>query len=173
MKIQITPYSTSWIKGFKNESQVLQTVFKEPVIIEHIGSTSISGLAAKPIIDIMIGLTNFQTAGEHVSSINRLGYEYISKYEKEMPYRKFFIKMDNGKRTHHIHMVEIDSEFWKRHLLFRDYLRNNEQARNEYAKLKQRLALCEWTDGDEYAAAKSDFIRRIENRARRKAETNL
>ena len=79
-----------------------------------------------------------------------------------MPYRRFFTKDSNGKRTHHIHMVEIDTEFWSRHLKFRDQLRNNSNYKDQYYKLKLDLAKREWKDGNEYAAAKSEFIKMVE-----------
>ena len=117
---------------FEEEKQLLQAVLGEvSAKVEHIGSTSVDRLAAKPIIDIMIGLTDFSVADGLVPRIETLGYEYIKKYEDEMPFRRFFVKNLKGIRTHQIHMVEIDSEFWGRHLLFRDYLRHNPAIANE------------------------------------------
>ncbi len=127
------------------------------------------GLAAKPIIDIMIGLPDFSVADKLVPIIEALGYEYFKKYEDEMPYRRYFAKNSNGIRTHQIHMVEIGSEFWGRHLFFRDYLRQNPEIMNEYAALKKQLAEREWVDVNEYADAKSEFITGIENKAKEQA----
>jgi GrpB-like predicted nucleotidyltransferase (UPF0157 family) len=83
-----------------------------------------------------------------------------------MPFRRFFIKEQDGTRTHQIHMVGIGSEFWERHLLFRDYLRRNPGVAAKYAALKKKLAEREWGDVNEYADAKTEFIRKIENEAR-------
>ncbi len=157
---------------FEEEKQLLQAVLGEgSVEVEHIGSTAVNGLAAKPIIDIMIGLPDFSVADKLVPRIEALGYEYIKKYEDEMPFRRFFVKNRKGIRTHHIHMVEINSEFWGRHLLFRDYLRQNPEIMNEYAALKKQLAEREWVDVNEYADAKTEFIRGIENEAKEQATT--
>ncbi|MBL4593965.1 MAG: GrpB family protein [Flavobacteriales bacterium] len=163
MKIHIEKYNPNWItQFFKEYNQLLDSIDESDVVIEHIGSTSVNGLGAKPVIDIMIGLKDFSTADNHINNIESLGYNYISKYEDIMPYRKFFIKEINEKRTHHIHMVEVDSDYWDRHIRFRDYLRSHKTVRDNYFELKISLSKKEWNDGDEYAKAKTDFIRAIE-----------
>ena len=170
MKVSIVEYCPQWREMFEEEKQLLQAVLGEiSVEVEHIGSTAVNGLAAKPIIDIMIGLPDFSVAEKLVTRIEALSYEYIKKYEDEMPFRRFFVKNQNGIRTHQIHMVEIGSEFWGRHLLFRDYLRQNPGMVNEYAALKKQLAEREWVDVNEYADAKTEFIRSIETKAKEQA----
>ena len=168
MKITIVEYRSEWRKMFEDEKRTLHRALREvSPQIEHIGSTAVAGLAAKPIIDIMVGLEDFSIADNVVPKIEALAYEYIQKYETVMPFRRFFIKEQEGIRTHHIHMVGIGSEFWERHILFRDYLRQNHEVAAEYASLKKELAEREWIDGNEYADAKTEFIRAIENEARR------
>jgi GrpB-like predicted nucleotidyltransferase (UPF0157 family) len=104
MKVPIVEYRPQWRKMFEEEKQLLQAVLGEvSVKVEHIGSTSVDGLAAKPVIDIMVGLTDFSLADSLVSRIEALGYEYIKKYEDEMPFRRYFVKNLNGIRTHQIH----------------------------------------------------------------------
>jgi len=167
MKIIIEKYNPSWKNEFKKEYQLLMNSIKEPDIkIKHIGSTSIEGLAAKPIIDIMIGLKDFNTANNHIFAIENSGYNYVSKHEDVMPYRRFFTKEFDEKRTHHIHMVEYGTEFWNRHLRFRDHLKANKLDRDRYQKLKLDLAKREWNDGNEYADAKSEFIKEIEEKSK-------
>lgn len=164
MKIIIEPYNPNWKDQFQLEKDSLSTVLSEEVVIEHVGSTAIPKLAAKPVIDIMIGLDDFDTAKNHINSIVSLGYDYISEYEKELPFRKYFKKEYEGKHTHHIHMVQKDSDWWVRHLAFRNYLRNNVDDREKYEELKKGLAKKDWEDGNEYASAKTDFIRSIEKK---------
>jgi GrpB-like predicted nucleotidyltransferase (UPF0157 family) len=135
--------------------------------IEHIGSTSIPGLAAKPIIDIMLGVSRLADADEIIPKMCEIGFEYVSKYEDVMPYRRYFVKRESGKSTYHIHSVEVNSPFWKRHLLFRNYLRHNPQAREDYYKLKKDLSQKEWNDSNDYADAKTEFVRSIQNIAAR------
>ena len=165
MKIIIEPYNPNWANQFEKESELISQVLKDhSPIIEHIGSTSVKGLGAKPIIDILIGFPNFDTSKDAIKKIEKLGYTYVQEYEKEMPFRRFFFKTKNHQRTHHIHLVQIDSTFWKRHLAFRNHLRENQKDREEYYKLKQELSLKDWKNGDEYASAKNSFIRGIEKK---------
>jgi GrpB-like predicted nucleotidyltransferase (UPF0157 family) len=81
-----------------------------------------------------------------------------------MPGRRYFTKETNGIKTHHIHMVEIDSGFWNRHLFFRDQLRENPVTRQQYQQLKTDLAKRQWNSGNDYAEAKNDFIRSVEQK---------
>lgn len=170
MKVSVVEYRLEWRKMFEEEKLLLQSVLGEvSAQVEHIGSTAVEGLAAKPIIDIMIGLPDFSMADTFVPKIAALGYEYFKKYEDEMPFRRYFAKNLGEIRTHQIHLVEINSEFWKRHLFFRDYLRQNAETASEYAALKKRLAEREWEDVNEYADAKTEFIKGVENKAKEPA----
>jgi len=166
MKIIIEEYNPHWKSLFQEETTKLSIALSDiDITIEHIGSTSVEGLGAKPVIDILIGLRDFSLANDQIAKITNLGYQYMNTYEDVMPYRRFFIKESNRIRTHHIHMVEIDSEFWIRHIAFRNFLINNPDERMNYYQLKIELAKKEWKDGNEYADAKSEFIRRIERMA--------
>lgn len=166
MKIILSEYNPQWPMLFEREKAAIFSVIGNfNPTIEHIGSTSVPALAAKPIIDIMVGLTDLNDADFLVSQIEELGYTYFSQYEDEMPYRRFFRKGAGDVVTHHIHMVAIDSEFWVRHLLFRNCLRENPEIALKYADLKRNLAQKEWGDSNDYADAKSNFIRSIEQYA--------
>jgi GrpB-like predicted nucleotidyltransferase (UPF0157 family) len=166
MKIEIVEYRQEWAQLFQKEKTALDAALRPAkVVIEHVGSTAVPGLAAKPIIDIMIGLVDFSIANSLVPPIIALGYDYIAEYEAVMPERRYFQKNMDKKRTHHIHLVEIGSEFWDRLLLFRDYLCMNASAMQEYAKLKKSLATREWQDMNEYAYAKTAFVKDMEKRA--------
>jgi GrpB-like predicted nucleotidyltransferase (UPF0157 family) len=165
--IHLAPYSKKWPREFEREKKRLQKALgKWAIAIEHVGSTAIPGMAAKPIIDIMLGVHTLLEADLHcVSKIQQLGYEYFPLLEKETPGRRFFQNVDSqGLRTHHIHLVEINSPWWKRHLLFRDYLRTHPAVAQEYEGLKRSLAQ-KFSDTNEYATAKTAFIREIEARA--------
>jgi len=165
MQIIIEGYQPDWPQKFEEEKQQLSTVLPDASMIEHIGSTAVPGLAAKPVIDIMIGLADFAVANELVPRIVEFQYEYLQFIESEMPYRRFFRKFQGEERTHHIHMVAIGSEFWNRHLAFRNYLRSHDEAAAQYAALKRELAQREWDDMNDYADAKTTFIRSIEAKA--------
>jgi GrpB-like predicted nucleotidyltransferase (UPF0157 family) len=164
-QIIIEKHNPNWANEFEEEKGKLQRVFNgKTTIIEHIGSTSVKNLAAKPIIDMMIGIHDFDQVTTFVSSIQQLGFDYIEDYEAVMPKRRFFIKQKNGKRTHHIHLVKLYSEFWHRHLNFRNHLRNNVEDKEQYQKLKIALSRIAWNERDEYTEAKSAFIRNIERK---------
>jgi GrpB-like predicted nucleotidyltransferase (UPF0157 family) len=166
MKILIEEYNPNWKIDFEVEKKnLLEALSGIACRVEHIGSTSIEGLGAKPVIDILIGLTDFSFANDQINKLVKIGYQYIDKYEDVMPYRRFFIKEHGGCRTHHIHMVQINTEFWIRHLAFRDYLRANAEEKIKYYNLKKELAKKDWTDVNEYADAKSEFIKSIEKKA--------
>lgn len=166
MKITLVKYNSDWPEAFEKECGVLLKTLGDAVgRIEHIGSTSVPGLVSKPIIDIMIGLVDFSVADRLVPEIVSLGYTYFPKWEMVMPNRRFFKKLVDDTATHHIHMTEINSEFWKRHLLFRNYLRNNPKTADEYAIVKKELAKQDWQDSNDFSDAKTEFIKNIEIKA--------
>jgi len=161
MKIELSEYNPNWQTLFLKEKSLLENVLPTTTQIEHIGSTSIKNLCAKPIIDILCGLENYLLADELTAKIVALDYEYVEEYNALIPERRYF-----KKPGFHIHLVQSGGQFWERHLLFRDFLRKNEITKNEYALLKQQLANKEWIDGNEYAGAKTEFIKAIEERAK-------
>ena len=167
--IVVVRYDPQWPDMFVEERARLLNVVGDWVIgVEHIGSTSVPGLAAKPVIDILVGVRALADADAqlHSSRSAVLGYEYIQAFETVMPFRRYFRRLtDELKHSHHIHLVEQESEFWERHLLFRDYLRAHPEQAREYEQLKRRLAP-QFSDVNDYAEAKTEFIRAAEARAR-------
>lgn len=167
MKIQIVPYDPAWPGKFQvQQVKILAGTQGMNLQIEHIGSTSVPGLGAKPVIDILLGLPDFAMADALVSCMQELGYAYIDRFEDVMPYRRLFVQGAGESRRVNIHSVEIGSEFWQRHLMFRDYLRSHDETRDAYHQLKRELAKQDWEEVSEYAAAKTRFIREIERKAR-------
>lgn len=166
MKVELVKYSPKWLIEFEDEKIRLTTNIKyKKVLIEHIGSTAIPNISSKPVIDILIGVDNIKNLDLLIPDLEKCGYEYISKYENIFPQRRFFKMTMNKYKKYNIHAVNLDSHFRSRHLIFRDWLRNNEKDRIEYENLKLSLAENEWTDTNDYAFAKTDFIRKIENKA--------
>lgn len=167
MKVTIEPYNPQWPWEFEKESAILMAAIGDSyLVIEHIGSTAVDGLGAKPIIDMMIGVKSISNVQKHVTAIQQLGYKYYPEFETEMPFRRFFSKSNNKIKTHQIHLVETGSEFWDRHLLFRNHLRQHPSDKKLYQEFKESLAQQEWADINDYAAAKTGFIRRMEKKAR-------
>lgn len=166
--ITIVDYNPAWSELFKVERDTLLAAIGDHVeAVEHIGSTAVPGLAAKPVIDIMIGVDTLAEADAYcVEPIIGLGYEYVKAFEKDMPFRRYFRKDDrNGTRTHQIHLVEMGSDWWNRHLAFRDYLRVHDDVREDYEQLKRELATRDFASVSAYADAKTEFIRSIEEKA--------
>ncbi len=123
--VVISDYDDSWPAKFDEEKQHLERAIGKIVTrIEHIGSTSVPGLAAKPVIDMMVGLRTLDEAEECITPIEKLGYIYVPEFEGTMPERRYFRKTAaNGLTTHQQHMVTESSSFWQRHIEFCDYLR--------------------------------------------------
>ena len=163
MRIILVDYNSDWPQVLEQEhSLLLRTLGDSVAQIEHIGSTAVPGLTSKPIIDIMVGLTDFSMADSLVPKIVNLSYTYFPEFEDVMPNRRFFKKLFDDTATHHIHMTGIDSKFWQRHLLFRNYLRGNPKMAEEYASLKKELAKQDWKDSNDFAEAKTDFTKKVE-----------
>lgn len=162
-RVIIAPYNDQWPKMFAAEkANILSVLDSTSVTVEHIGSTAIPGLAAKPIIDIMIGTKDLTAANSYINPLETIGYEYVPELEANFPYRRYLHKGPNLPNKHfHLHMVEINSDFWQRQLFFRDYLRSNPKALIEYRRLKIKLAKKYQTDVYNYCEAKSEFIQKI------------
>ncbi len=157
--IEVVDYDPEWPRRFEGAAARLRAAAPALIVaVEHIGSTAVPGLAAKPIVDLMPAVAAGHPADldRCVAPIVALGYEYIQKYEDEMPYRRFF-RLRRAGRQHNVHLVELGGEFWARHLAFRDILRTHPQVAAQYAALKRSLALrCD--DVGDYTDAKTGFI---------------
>ena len=136
------------------------------------GSTAVPGLAAKPVIDILIGVRSLGDAPLFLPPLASLGYEYIQKHEGVFPERRYLHRLVNGLHTHHLHMVEPDSIFFKVQIAFRDYLRRHAETRDQYSALKFDLAQRYHNDREAYTDAKSAFILSILELAEKESGSN-
>jgi GrpB-like predicted nucleotidyltransferase (UPF0157 family) len=188
MKILLEKYNPYWTNVYKNIENKLRRhlSFINPVI-EHIGSTSIFDMTAKPIIDILVGIQNQDQLDKVIDPLINNDFIFYEKYNSRMPYRRFFIKLKNkpdnflipkvyyekdevpnelnNYKIAHIHILEYNSYHWTRHIAFREYVKKNEDIKNEYKKLKIHLSTLEWRDVNEYNSAKNDFILETEEKA--------
>ncbi|MHA1961643.1 MAG: GrpB family protein [Candidatus Thorarchaeota archaeon] len=158
----IVDYEPQWPIIFEEEkAKILDVIGHKVVAIEHIGSTSVPGLGAKPIIDMIAGVRDLAEAKECVSLLQRhLGYIDITP---ELGHSEWFYCIGNKmkpeeKNTIHLHLVKYNSNHWKKHLLFRDFLRANPDATQQYYKLKKELAEKYGTDREAYTDGKASFI---------------
>ena len=164
--IVIVDYDPRWPLRFEAaRTAITRAVGGLLVSIEHVGSTAVPGLAAKPIIDIMPGIRRFEDGYECVAPLEALGYEYRGEYG--FPGRYYFVKDDDeGKREQQLHMLVAGSDPWTRHILFRDLLRANPHEAEQYARLKRSLAERYRHDREAYAEAKTTFIEGALERAK-------
>ena len=167
-EVIITAYDPNWIVLFEAESAQIQSVLAEGIVtrIEHFGSTAVPGLAAKPIIDLLVGVRSLAIAKQvAVEPLERLGYAYW--WENPDPLRMFLVKglPPHHPRTHHLHLVEPDSNFWDR-LLFRDYLRQYPGEARHYAQLKHNLAQQLSHDRAAYTVGKAEYVESVMKKAR-------
>lgn len=165
--VAISPYDPAWPRCFEDEKRHLRACLPRDTIgrIEHFGSTAVPGLAAKPIVDILVEVDSLQRVGTLIAPIlTAQGYEYFWRPSWRNPGEiayAWFIKRDvAGRRTHHIHMLEPGSPEWER-LLFRDYLIAHREVAAEYQALKYRIASEHPDDRIAYANAKTEFVTRI------------
>jgi GrpB-like predicted nucleotidyltransferase (UPF0157 family) len=156
--IVVVSYDPAWPEWFEAEAARIAGVFgRELVAIHHIGSTSVPGLSAKPIIDIMPVVRDIEQVAEFNPAMVRLGYE--PKGEFGIPGRRYFVRGGNENRTHHVHTYGPDNPELARHLDFRDYLRAHPATAGQYATLKEELARQFPHDIQGYMAGKDAFIR--------------
>jgi GrpB-like predicted nucleotidyltransferase (UPF0157 family)/GNAT superfamily N-acetyltransferase len=164
--IQLHEYDEAWPALFEQERQrlvaLLPQVFKD---IQHIGSTSIPGLAAKPIIDILAGVDSMGTA----ESIGRLlctsGYTTSAEFNQSLEDRKWYMRYANGHRTHHLHVVVHGSPAWLDRLRFRDALRADSYLAADYERLKFKIAAQHSQVREAYTDAKSHFVQGVSRAA--------
>jgi GrpB-like predicted nucleotidyltransferase (UPF0157 family) len=171
-EVAIVSYDPRWPEIFELERLHLLSCLPPDLVkrIEHFGSTAVPGLSAKPIVDILIEVASLhETKQRIVPILEAQGYDYFwrpSWGDDTPPFYAWFIKRDkNGRRTHHIHMVEAGFEHWDR-LLFRDYLIEHPEVAREYGDIKKNLSCAHCSDRVAYTQAKSDFIRKVTEKAK-------
>ncbi len=171
-EVNVVPYDPQWPVLFEEEKEHLLSCLPKHLIgrIEHFGSTAVPDLPAKPIVDMLVEVTDLDETRRLIApSLEAQGYEYFwrpTRGDDVPPFYAWFIKRDkNGKRTHHIHMVEDHFEHWER-LLFRDYLVEHPNAAKEYGALKLKFSQIHRNDRIAYTEAKTDFIVRVTGTAK-------
>lgn len=159
-KVRLSPYQSVWVEEFAQEAARLRTALGNCAIeIEHVGSTSIPGMAAKPLIDIMVTVPNLHGEPNILPRLEHLGYEFRPEASDEN--RLFLAKGARTRRTHHVHVVQHGGEEAVKLRTFRDYLKGHPEVAREYLALKLQLAAAHQNDRASYSAGKDEFIRRI------------
>jgi GrpB-like predicted nucleotidyltransferase (UPF0157 family) len=164
--VRLAPYNAGWVQVYEAERARIEAAVGAHILeVQHVGSTSIPGIAAKPIVDIAVGVASFEGARVCIAPMEALGYTY--RGENGIPGRHYFTRGDPT--LYHVHMHEITSRAWGNLVLFRDYLLEHPEEAQAYWALKERLAGQHRHDRRAYTDGKAAFIERILDQAR--AET--
>jgi putative glutamine amidotransferase len=160
----INPYDLAWPARYDAEATGIRAILDNLVVeMEHVGSTSVPGLAAKPVIDIQVSVRSMVPRSAYVDPLVRLGYRWV--LDPWTDEHEYFSRDDDGERTFHIHVCPTGSEWERRHLAFRDWLRNHPEDAAAYERLKRELAKRHPRDLLGYKDGKTAFIREVETRA--------
>lgn len=164
--VQIVPYDPAWPGRASRFAAELTTALGPWLLrpVEHVGSTSVPGLAAKPVIDLMpLVESKEDTAAAAGPDLAGLNWQHVPPEADDRPWRQFFVRVSNDGRHRlaHLHLMSAGAARWDEQFRFRDALRASAALRDEYASLKTRLAAEFGPDRERYTAAKADFIRRI------------
>ena len=160
-EVVIAAYDPAWPDIFAGEAQAIRQALGEMLVgIEHVGSTAIPRLAAKPVIDIIVSVTSLADGEAKISALSALGYD--CRGENGIPGRLFFRKgLVEFKRTHHLHLVESGHEQWAAMLAFRDHLRTHPGDAQRYEALKRALAEKFRDNRRRYTNGKADFVNAV------------
>jgi GrpB-like predicted nucleotidyltransferase (UPF0157 family) len=170
-RAEVSEYSVRWADRADVERARLAALLAPWLVdgVEHIGSTAVPGLAAKPIVDVMASVTDLdlvvaQASGGLVAD----GWCYVPPALDGRPWRRFFVKPDASgvRREAHLHLIEAGHPRWGAQLAFRDALRRDPGLAREYAELKRRLATAHGHDREAYTEGKAEFVNLVLNSAR-------
>src|SRR3989344_3904601 len=154
--VKLASHDKEWALEFEKERTRLQENLGDRVIdIQHIGSTAVPKLCAKPIIDISIGIRRLKDANKLTRIMNLLGYRFHKKSAQEI----FFAKGPDARRTHYVHVMRYKGAKWMTDMLFRDYLLTHVRHTIQYGHLKEKLAKKYPTDKESYTGGKNSFIK--------------
>jgi GrpB-like predicted nucleotidyltransferase (UPF0157 family)/predicted kinase len=157
-EVALIPYDPAWPQMFEKEKKAIEAALHDRVTeIHHIGSTAVPGLAAKPVIDIMLVVSQLDDAINCIAPLSELGYTFVDHVQNTD--RRFFRK--GMPRTHHVHIVAQGNTELHDHLAFRDALRADPQLRDQYAALKYDLAERHRNDRAQYSESKTEFVQRV------------
>jgi GrpB-like predicted nucleotidyltransferase (UPF0157 family) len=158
-EVELVAYRDSWPREFEQEKARLLALWPGAFVqIEHFGSTAVPGMQAKPIVDILAGVATMFIAQELFEPLLRNGYTTSREFNAMLADRKWFMRVMNGRRTHHLHVVECGGQQWQDRLRFRDILRQQPDIARQYGELKRQLADKHRQDREAYTDAKTEFV---------------
>jgi GrpB-like predicted nucleotidyltransferase (UPF0157 family) len=162
--VELKPHNPKWRELYEEEEVLVSKAVSAFLIeIQHIGSTAIPGIMAKPIIDIALAIDSLENVEKIIKPLEEIGYTY--RGEAGIPHRHLFVKGSEDFRTHHMHVMHRSHYEWKKHIVFRDYLRKHPKEAKEYSNLKLKLEKEFKEDRESYTESKSEFIESILEKA--------
>ena len=171
-RVVLSEPQDAWAEDFRRIADEVRALFDGvgqeipdgrdgPLQIEHIGSTSVPGLCAKPVIDVLLGAASLAVIEARIGALQRCGYDYRGAYEALLPERRYFVRPPAVGPRVHLHGVVRGGDLWRRHLVFRDALRADATLAARYGALKRQLAQAHADDAEAYTDAKGPFIRQV------------
>lgn len=158
--VELVPYDDEWPRLYEQEAERLRAALDEDLLaVEHVGSTAIEGMAAKPVVDLLVVVEERGDADRWTGPLADLGYSY--RPNDGVPDRLFFAMGPTDERTHYLSITERDSDTHREQVAFRDYLREHPDVAAEYRDLKRELAAEFADDRATYTERKSAFVQRI------------
>jgi len=162
-QVRIVESNPAWPVAFSEIAALVRGALGPVAVrVEHVGSTAVPGLAAKPVIDVQLSVASFDPHDAYAAPLAALGYEY--RTDDEPGHRFFALTSDSGERLVNLHVCRAGSEWERRHLAFRDALRADPDLRDRYEAEKRRVAALHPGDSLAYADAKTPWIRAEERR---------
>lgn len=158
--VELSEHDPEWFSKFEIEKEFLLGVIGGWLhgSVEHVGSTSVPGLIAKPVIDIMFGVKSLEASKPAIDVLARNSYEYFPYKEDVM---HWFCKPSDAFRTHHLHLIPYKSPLWQERIQFREILLSNQEIANQYSALKKNLATRYKDDREVYTREKWPFIQKV------------
>ena len=161
-EVRLREHDSAWALAFDLERVRLHALSPGIFLgIEHIGSTAVAGLPAKPIIDILAGVASLEGVDVLIDRLCDNGYATSAEFNATLTDRKWLMRWRDGHRTHHLHIVEFGGTPWRDRLAFRDVLRSDPATARRYAELKADLAARHASDREAYTDAKAEFVRAV------------
>lgn len=161
--VVVVPPDASWASAFEQvEADLLRELGDRVMGIEHIGSTAVPGLAAKPVIDVLVGVRSINDVAGCVPVLEANGWEFSADFNRNLVGRRFFLRRNaHGARTHHAHFVVFGGQLWREYVSFRDALRASEVLRERYEALKRNLAARYHDQRELYTSSKTEFVKEV------------
>ena len=157
--VRVLSHQDVWHTNFEKEKTLILSLKNKHIkSIEHVGSTSVPGVPAKPIIDINVGIDNFYNASKLIKNLSQAGYEFVLEPRK---FQWLFVKSDSGMETHYLKVIRYKGNYWNEYENFKKILMTNKKAFGQYKNLKLKLAENTSSDRKEYTKGKGNLIKNI------------